>query len=64
MNENLKSCPYCGKKPIIEHWSSNGNMYMVKCNNPDCKVPYNGYPTGHDLSKVKEQWNERAEVNT
>ena len=64
MNEKLKSCHFCGTKPIIEHWFSNGVMYMIKCNNPDCKVPHNGYPAGHDLSKVKEQWNKRAEVNT
>lgn len=34
--ENLKPCPFCGKTPKIEYWSSGGMMYMVKCNNPDC----------------------------
>lgn len=44
--EELKPCPLCGRKTIIEHWSSGGTMYMVKCNNPDCPVPVTSYPTG------------------
>lgn len=57
--DKLLSCRICGNKPIIEHWSSSGRMYMVKCNNPDCAVPDDGYPTGHDLQMVKEKWNRR-----
>lgn len=34
-------------------------MYMVKCNNPDCPVPQDGYPTGRNLNTVKEEWNKR-----
>lgn len=60
MNKKLKPCPLCGKKPGIEFWNSGGNMYMVKCNNPDCDVPYNGYPTGRILEDVAEEWNRRA----
>lgn len=57
----LKPCSICGgKKIVIETWRSGGNMYMVKCNNPDCPVPHNGYPTGRDLEKVKEDWNRRC----
>lgn len=45
MTENnkieLKPCPFCGKKPKIENWSSGGFMYIVKCNNPDCPVSAN-----------------------
>lgn len=57
----LKPCPFCGSKPIIEHWSSGGYMYMVKCNNPYCFVPAKGYPSGHDLNEVKIEWNRRAD---
>lgn len=58
----LKPCPFCGKKNIVvETWASGGRMYMVKCNNPDCPVPANGYPTGRDLEKVKAEWNRRAD---
>lgn len=60
MNKELKPCPFCGRKPIIEHWSSGGLMHMVKCNTPDCPIPDVGYPTGHNLVKVKEAWNRRA----
>ena len=54
---DLKPCPFCGRKPIIEHWSSGGIMYMVKCNNPDCPVPVNSYPTGRNLNDVEDEWN-------
>lgn len=39
-------------------------MYMVKCNNSDCPVPDDGYPTGRDLEKVKEEWNRRQDFVT
>ena len=57
----LKPCPICGKKPGWEKWSSGGMMYMVKCKNPDCPVPYYGYPAGRNPSKVAETWNRRVE---
>ena len=51
----LKPCPICGKSDIkIETWVSGRRMYMVKCNNPDCPVPYNGFPTGTNLDEVKK----------
>lgn len=43
--EKLKPCPLCGKNPITERWDSGGIMYMVKCGNPDCAVPSEGYPS-------------------
>ena len=33
---------------------------MVKCNNPDCPVPENGYPEGRNLDELKKEWNRRA----
>ena len=59
--EQLKPCPLCGRKPIIEHWSSGGKMYMVKCNNPNCPVPVTSYPTGHNLDEVIAEWNRRID---
>lgn len=64
MRKELKPCPFCGKKPIIEHWSSDGMMYMVKCNNPDCPVPVVSYPNGRDLNMVIKEWNRRANDGT
>lgn len=59
--EELNPCRICGKKNIkVETWMSGGRMYMVKCSNPDCPVPDDGYPTGRDLVKVKEEWNRRC----
>ena len=55
----MLNCPYCGKKPIIEHWSSGGHMYMVKCNNPDC-LHLEMYPKGHNLDEVKTEWDKRV----
>lgn len=60
MQNELKPCPFCGRKPIIEHWSSGGPMFMVKCNNPNCSVPVEGYPTGHHLPEVEKEWNRRV----
>lgn len=55
-----KPCRICGKRDvIIESWRSGGAMYMVKCNNPNCPVPEDGYPTGRNLDDVFEEWNRR-----
>lgn len=60
MTVKLETCRYCGKKNIVvERWSSGGKMYMVKCNNPDCPVPPEGYPTGRILESVMMEWNWR-----
>lgn len=59
--EKLKPCPLCGRRAIIERWASGGMMYMVKCGNPDCAVPTEGYPSGRDLNVVIEQWNRRTQ---
>ena len=61
MSNELKPFPFCGRKPIVEKWASGGLMYMIKCNNPDCAVPSNGYPAGHNIEKVIVQWNRRTE---
>ena len=58
--EELKPCPFCGEKAITESWASGGIMYMVKCGNPDCDVPAEGYPSGRNLIAVREQWNGRV----
>ena len=57
----LKPCPFCVKKPIWETWSSGGAMFMVKCDNSDCPIPENGYPTGRVRSEVAQEWNRRAD---
>ena len=58
--EKLKPCPFCEGKAITKHWASGGIMYMVKCSNPDCAVPAEGYPSGRNLIAVREQWNRRV----
>lgn len=58
--EHMKPCKYCGSHDvIIEQWMSGGRMYMVKCNNPDCPVPPEGFPTGRNLNDVIQEWNNR-----
>lgn len=64
MNKEIKLCSFCGRKPIIERWSSGGAMYMAKCNNPDCPVPAGSYPKGHKLSEVIAEWNRRMNDET
>ena len=61
MTDKLKPCPICKKHNIVaERWSSGGRMYMVRCNNPDCPVPAEGYPKGRHLEDVIDAWNRRA----
>ena len=61
----LKPCPFCGRSNAkIETWTSSGRMYMDKCNNTDCPVPENGYPTGRNLDELKAEWNRRADNET
>lgn len=61
MTDKLKPCPICKKHNIVvETWISGGRMHMVKCNNSDCPVPAEGYPTGRHLEDVIEAWNRRA----
>lgn len=55
--DKLKPCPFCGGKAITERWASGGIMYMVKCGNPDCVVPAEGYPSGRNLTAVTDHWN-------
>lgn len=31
----MKPCAICKTMPVLEHWSSDGPMYAVRCNNPD-----------------------------
>lgn len=61
MTDKLKPCPICKKHNIVaERWSSGGRMHMVRCNNPDCPVPAEGYPKGRHLEDVIDAWNRRA----
>lgn len=63
--KDTKLCPcrICQRINIkVETWSSGGRMYMVKCNNSDCPVPTEGYPTGRDLPSVIEEWNRRNKM--
>ena len=60
MKIKLKPCRRCGGTNIvIERWSSGGPMFMVKCNNPDCPVPEDGFPVERNPDVVKENWNRR-----
>lgn len=60
--KRLKPCKLCGKNSAkVEIWGSGGLMHMVKCNNPDCPVPKEGYPNGRKLDEAIKEWNRRAE---
>ena len=59
--EKLSLCPFCKSRPIIEHWSSGGYMYMVKCPSPDC-LHYDTYTSGHNLDEVIKEWNKQWRV--
>lgn len=57
----LKPCKTCGVKPVLEHWSSGGKWWAVRCNNPDrgdgCDWKFNHTKTRHP-EETKRLWNE------
>ena len=56
----LKPCKYCGKSNIVvARLGFSEKMYMVKCENSECPVPPEGYPTGRNLSDVEAEWDKR-----
>ena len=58
--DKLKPCRLCGKRAIIENWSSGGPMYMAKCSNPDCEIgqEITNIAKGHNLPRVITEWNQ------
>jgi len=54
MSEELKPCPCCGSKPIIN--ISNFIPYQITCENPNCQL--SGRISG-SMDKAIKAWNAR-----
>lgn len=52
MNENLKECPHCGKRPIIRIRESNKRLYRVECQD-NCQSEED------NRQSVIDSWNKR-----
>jgi hypothetical protein len=58
MNE-IKECPFCGAKPLIEPWHGGARTkHMVYCGNDYCFV--GPQVTGETKSEAIERWNTRV----
>ena len=60
MSDELKPCPWCGRHPSLETWSSGGMMCGVGCFNPNRRVTCMG--RGRSPKEAAEAWNARALV--
>lgn len=60
-SKKLKPCKTCGVKPVLEHWSSGGPMYAVRCDNPDrpdsCSDAFD-YSKSRNPEEAIKKWNE------
>lgn len=63
--QELKPCPFCGKKPkIVKNKAfteiNNSNFYKIGCISNSCLInPISGWST--DKSKLIKSWNKRAD---
>lgn len=64
-NKRLKPCKTCGIKPVLEHWTSGGSMFAVRCNNPDRPDSCDGgfyYSMCRNPEEAIDKWNEYQSV--
>lgn len=63
-DKRLKPCKTCGVKPVLEHWSSGGPMFAVRCDNPDrpnsCDLAFH-YSKCRNPQEAIKRWNEYQE---
>lgn len=59
-DKRLKPCKTCGTNPVLEHWSSGGPMYAVRCDNPDrpdsCSDAFY-YSMSNNADEAITKWN-------
>ena len=64
-DRRLKPCKTCGTKPVLEHWSSGGPMFAVRCDNPDrpdsCDDAFY-YSKCRNPDETVRRWNEYQEA--
>ena len=71
MAEQLKQCPFCGRKPSkYGYWSAghpsadNGYTYIIECQNRGCnaKIIRWAFRKSWAIKSAVEAWNRRSEV--
>ena len=58
--DKLKPCPFCGGEAVlIEDKDTQGTLYQIRCNNPDCWIgAYTSFYS--DKSTTITAWNTRT----
>ena len=57
--DNLKPCPFCGCKAIIDQWPVSNKLY-VRCPNSNCILNHGTGLKDGTLKKHIKIWNRRA----
>ena len=66
MAEELKPCPFCGRKPHVYHGAHGGEYGdSVECDQDDCPQPDSDGPAWHYTSwpEAVRRWNDYATTN-
>ncbi len=64
MNEELKPCPFCGKKAkvaVVGEPSDRADWWYVICTNVECSVKPQTLYCYEDKADAVEAWNRRVE---
>ncbi|GHV91182.1 hypothetical protein AGMMS50268_16850 [Spirochaetia bacterium] len=56
----LKSCPFCGGKPVLITVMDGNKWYS--CHNINCKIRPST-PMSKDINKAIEAWNKRRKIS-
>ena len=59
--DELKPCPFCGRRPIIAQWPVSNKLY-VRCPGADCLLNTGTGLKNGNLNKHIKIWNRRAKV--
>ena len=55
----LKPCPFCGRRAIIDQWPVSNTLY-VRCSNNNCILNHGTAFINGSLKKHIKIWNRRA----
>ena len=60
MMQELKNCPFCGRKAIIAQWPVSNKLY-VRCPGTNCILNHGTGLWPGNLEKHIKMWNRRAD---
>ena len=62
--KDLKPCPFCGRKPAVTSFRSDGiDYFSFHCTDGACMCNRCEYDASSDIEKETKMWNQRKEEN-